>query len=203
MNKLKNIREFPSIINKKHEILFTFFVIVSGLLFGFIAKATDSVSLIGDIGTDLGVWVFIVSIIAAFSSRPLSAIINTPAFLLSMLTSYYVYGQVVLGFFPESYFMGWLIIALLAPIGGIIIWFSHGKGIIANICAAMSTSILLACGYSALYTYHPVLILDLIFAALLLVILPRTWKERAIATGIALIFAIIIVNLQLISYLPW
>ena len=187
MNKLKNIREFPQTANKKYEILFTLSVIVFGLLFGFIAKATDSISLIGDIGTDLGVWVFIVSMIAAFSSRPLSAIINTPAFLLSMLTSYYIYGQVALGFFPKSYFMGWLVMALISPIGGIVVWLSRGKGIIANICAAMPASILLACGYPALYTHQPVLILDLIFAALLLMILPKAWKKRAIATGIALI----------------
>ena len=203
MNKLKNIREFPQTANKKHEILFTLSVIIFGLLFGFIAKATDSISLIGDIGTDLGVWVFIVSMIAAFSNRPLSAIINTPAFLLSMLTSYYIYGQVVLGFFPKSYFMGWLVMALISPIGGIVVWLSRGKGIIANICAAMPASILLACGYPALYTHQPVLILDLIFAALLLVILPKTWKERVIAIGIALILAIVIVQLRLISYLPW
>jgi len=203
MNKLKNIREFPKTANKKREMLFTLLVIVFGLLFGFIAKATDSVSIIGAVGTDLGVWVFIVSMIAAFSSRPLFAIINTPAFLLSMLTSYYIYGQVVLSFFPEPYFMGWLVMALISPIGGIIVWLSRGKGIIANICAAMPASILLACGYPALYTRQPVLILDLIFAALLLMILPKTWKERAIATGIALILAIIIVQLRLISYLPW
>ena len=128
MNKLKNIREFPQTANKKYEILFTLSVIVFGLLFGFIAKATDSISLIGDIGTDLGVWIFIVSMIAAFSSRPLSAIINTPVFLLSMLTSYYLYGQVVLGFFPKSYFMGWLVMALISPIGGIVVWLSRGKG---------------------------------------------------------------------------
>ena len=202
MDKLKNIRQFPKSTNKKYDILFTISVIILGLLLGFIAKATDSISVIGDIGTDLGVWIFIVSMIASFSSRPLFAIINTPAFLISMLLSYYVYGQVFLGFFPKSYFIGWLIIALLSPSGGIAVWLSHGSGIIANICAAIPASILFACGYPAYYTHNPIHILNLLFAVLLLIILPKTWKERAIATGIALIFAMIIVQLQLISYLP-
>ena len=203
MNKLKKIRSVPETTNKKREMLFTLSVIAFGLLFGFIAKATDSVSIIGDIGTDLGVWVFIVSIIAAFSRQSLSAIVNTPVFLLSMLTSYYIYGQVVFGFFPKAYFTGWLVMALISPIGGIVAWLSRGKGIIANICAAMPVSILFACGYTAYYTHNPIHILNLVLAALLLMILPETRKERAIATGIALILAIVIVQLRLISYLPW
>ena len=203
MNKLGKIREIPEVANKKHEILFTLLVIALGLLFGLIAKATDSISIIGDIGTDLGVWVFTVSIIAAFSSRPISAIINTPAFLLAMLTSYYIYGQLILGFFPKSYFLGWLVMALISPTGGVTVWLSRGTGIFANICAAIPASILLACGYPALYTHQPVHFLNLIFAVLLLIILPKSWKEKATSAGISLIFAVIIVKLGLMSYLPW
>ena len=57
---------------------------------GFIAKATDSVSMIGDIGTELGVWVFTATLLAAFSRYPLSAALNTLLFFLAMLCAYYL-----------------------------------------------------------------------------------------------------------------
>ena len=203
MNKLKEIRSWSDKINFKRELPYTLAVIVFGLLFGYIAKAADSISLIGDVGTDLGVWVFIVSMIAAFSSRPLFAMINTPAFLLSMLASYYLYGQMVLGFFPKAYMMGWLVMALISPIGGLIVWFARGEKLVSSICAALPASLLFACGYPAVYTHQPVMILDLLFGAALLLILPKTWKTRAIAAGAAVVLAFVIVRLGLISYLPW
>ena len=55
MNNLKEIRQWPDKINIKREMLYSLAVVAFGLLFGYIAKATDSISLIGDIGTDLGV----------------------------------------------------------------------------------------------------------------------------------------------------
>jgi len=203
MNKLKEIRQWPDKINIKRELLYSLTVVVFGLLFGCVAKATDSISLIGDIGTDLGVWVFIVSIIAAFSSRPRFAMINTPVFLLSMLTSYYLYGQLILGFFPKAYMMGWLVMALISPIGGLIVWFARGEKILSSICTALPASLLFACGYPAVYTHQPVMVLDLLFGAVLLLILPKTWKARAIAAGAAVILAFVMVQLRLISYLPW
>ena len=203
LNKLKEIRQWPDKIDIKRETLYTLAAIVSGLLFGYIAKAMDSISIIGDIGTDLGVWVFVVSMIAAFSSRPLFAMINTPAFLLSMLASYYIYGQVVLGFFPRAYFMGWLIMAFISPIGGLIVWFARGEKLISSVCAALPAALLFACGYPAVYALQPVLVLDLLFGVALLLIFPKTWKGRAIAAGIAVVLGFMIVQLRLISYLPW
>jgi len=203
MDKLGMIRGWPEKANFRRELLFTLAAAAFGLLLGYIAKAADSVSIIGDIGTELGVWVFIVTMIAAFSLRPLFAAINAPAFLLSMLLSYYLYGQLILGFFPKAYFMGWLVIALISPIGGFVVWFSRGKGIIANICAALPVSVLLACGYPAVYTHNPVYIIELVFAVVMLLVLPKTWKGRAVTTGVAAVFAIIIVQSRLISFLPW
>ena len=200
---IKKIRDFPPKINFRFEILFTLSVIILGLLFGYIAKAADSISIIGHIGTDLGVWIFTAALVAAFSRTPVSAVINTPVFFLSMLLSYYAYGQIVLGFFNEAYFTGWLVVALLSPAGGIVAWLSRGKGLISGICAAIPASVLLACGYPAFYTRNPVHILNLLFAVVLLIILTRTWKGRAAAAAAAALFGAVIFQLNLISLLPW
>jgi hypothetical protein len=201
--KIESIRKHSDKVNFKREALVILLTITMGLALGFIAKSADSVSLVGDIGTYLGVWVFAATLIAAFSRSPLLAALNTMVFFLALLTSYYLYGTLVLGFFPRAYFLGWLFIALLSPIGGFIVWFSRGNGWISVICASIPTAILIAEGYPAYYTYKIPLILDLLFALILATALPKTWKQRGFVLLVALALAFVLVNLHVLSFLPW
>lgn len=57
------IRPMPEKIHMKREVLISLFIMLLGLALGYTAKITDSISLFGGIGTDLGIWVFIVSLI--------------------------------------------------------------------------------------------------------------------------------------------
>jgi len=172
---------------------------------GLIAKATDSVSVIGDIGTYLGVWVFTATLIAAFSRSPLFAALNTLMFFLALLTAYYTYGSLVLGFFPKAYFLGWLIVALLSPLGGVAVWFSRGKGCLAIICASIPIAVLFAEGYPVYYYYifKIPLILDLVFALILAFVLPKTWKQKGLALLLAFALSFALVNFHVLSFLPW
>lgn len=202
LKAINAIRPMPEKIFIKREMLISLFVMLLGLVLGYIAKITDSISMFGEIGTDLGIWVFIVSIIVAFSHTPITAAINALLFFLSMLASYYLYGHLVLGFFPRAYFIGWLIVALLSPFGGLIVWFSRGKGWMAAVSAALPISILLAWGYPAFYTYKIPLILDMLYAVVLVVILPKTWRQKAITLVISCVLAFIIVQSRMLSHLP-
>lgn len=104
-------------------------------------------------------------------------------FFLSMLASYYVYGSVVLGFFTRAYFLGWLVISLLSPIAGFVMWFSKGKTVLGAIVTALPTSILFASGYSAFYTQSIVSFLSLILGLILVLWLSRKWNQKIIAFG--------------------
>jgi len=201
--RINDIRQLPEKVNFKHELFYTLSVMILGLLFGLIAKSTDSISVIGEIGTNLGVWIFIGTLIAAYSHTPLLAALNLPVFLLSMLTSYYIYGLFVLGFFPRAYFLGWLVVSLLSPIGSFVIWFSRGKSWPAIISTALPAAVLIAEGYPAYYTFQIPLILDLTFAIILIALLPKTRKQKLFTLIISCIFAFIISKLYLLSYLPW
>lgn len=202
-DRISSIRPLPEKIVLSHRIIFTVFVALLGLILGYVAKATDSSSIIGDIGTNLGVWIFVGTLVVTFSFTPFAAALNLPVFLLSMLAAYYVYGSLVLGFFPEAYFIGWLILSLISPIGGFIIWFSRGKGWPAIISAALPTAILLAEGYPAFYTFQIPFIFDLLFAAILLIMLPKTLKQKITVFIVSCVFAFIIVQFNFLQYLPW
>lgn len=106
--KIRALRAYPQDRRYAVDVGIALGCFVLGAVLGVVAKATDSVSLIGDIGTGLGVWVFVASLLAAYSRYPIAAAVNTLLFFLSMLGAYYLYGFVVLGFFPKAYFLGWL-----------------------------------------------------------------------------------------------
>ncbi|MDR1705267.1 MAG: DUF6518 family protein [Clostridiales bacterium] len=199
---LKIIRPIPE-KSIKRNTLYALFVVLLGFALGYMAKATDSISVAGEIGSDLGIWIFVAALICAFSRTPLMAAVNAPLFFLSVLCAYYLYGQIVLGFFPKDYFMGWLVISLLSPIGGFLSWLSRGNGWKANMCAALPVSILFAWGCPFYYTFQIPLMLDMLYAFILLIVLPRAWREKAIALGIACVLAFIIVQSDLLSYLPF
>lgn len=201
--EINEIRQLPDKLNFKQELFFTLSVMITGTLFGLIAKSTDSFSIIGDIGTNLGVWIFVGTLITVYSHTPLLAALNLPIFLLSMLASYYLYGMFALGFFPKAYFIGWLVVSLLSPIGSFVVWFSRGKRWPAIISAAFPVAVLIAEGYPAYYTYQIPFVLNLVFAVVLLVLLPKTHKQKLFTLITSCIFAFIIAKFHLLSYLPW
>ena len=200
---IHHIRPLPNKFSFKKELIFSVGIVVLGLLLGTLAKMTDSISVIGDIGTELGIWIFLATLIAVYSRYPTTAAVNVLLFFLSMLCAYYVYGQVVLGFYPRAYFIGWLIIALLSPVAGFFVWFSKGSGMVSILIAALPISILFSLGYPVFYIYDITLILTLLFGAVLTVILSETTKQRIILFFISIVFAMIIIHFQLVNYLPF
>lgn len=158
---------------------------------------------IGELTTELGLWVFAAALIAAYSRYPISAAIYVTYFFLSMLCSYYIYGQLVLGFFPKSYFMGWLVLSLLSSFAGFLVWFSKGRGIAAIVAASLPIAALFAWGYPAYYTYKLTLFVTLGFGIVLNAVLPKGKKQMAAVLILSIAFAFLIVKLNLLSYLPF
>lgn len=196
-------RVMPQSASRKMDILYAAGCVLLGLLLGWVAKATDSVSLIGEIGTELGIWVFIATLVAAYSRTPWLAAIHVPLFFLAMLASYYIYGQIMLGFFPMSYFMGWLIVSLLSSVAGFVAWFAKGKGVVGMIACALPVSLLFASGYPAFYTLKPTLFFALGLGVVLLLLLPQNWKQRGGACLFSVVFAFLIDRFYLLGYLPF
>lgn len=199
----REIRKPPDKIPMKQTILLAGGALVSGLSIGVIAKAADSTGVVGNIGDHLGIWVFIAACFAAFSPDKRIAAMTPPLFLLAALATYYLYCNLVLGFFPESYFLGWLAVACLSPIYGIIVWFGHGKGLLAAVAAALPIGLLVAEGYPAYYAHQVPLILDLLFAVALLLILPKGWKQKGCVLLASMAVAVGIVNLRMFALFPW
>ncbi len=200
---LKQPRKIPKKKLYKADIFYSLCIIVLGAGLGYISKRMDSISIIGQITTELGIWVFAAAIVAAYSRKPIYAAANVVLFFLAMLGAYYAYGKIALGFFPKAYFMGWLAASFASGLYGFVVWFSKGKDIIAILASAAVVSILYALGYPAFYTYKITLFITLFFGVILNILLPHTKKQKLIVFVCSIILAVLIAKFHLISYLPF
>lgn len=134
----------------KYSVLFS---AILGIILGFTAKILDSPimpsipSILGLIASHWGIWIFICTLLAAYSNTSKLAAIRVFTFLISMLFSYYIYTVSFLGIFPIKYILFWCIMALLSIVPGYIIWFSRGDSLIANVIIALPISIIALEGY--------------------------------------------------------
>lgn len=102
---VESIRRIPE-INHNRKVMLSLFVVFLGLVLGLVAKVTDSVSVIGEIGTGLGLWVFIVTSISAFSHTPRYGNAECPPVFLVLAFLILLIWTNRIGIFPESVFYG-------------------------------------------------------------------------------------------------
>lgn len=177
------------------------FVLLFGAILGFLAKYTDGTT-IGLIGTYLGFWVFITTLICIYSRTPLAAAMHAFLFLLAMLAIYYIYSMLLFGFLPKYYMFAWGSIALLSPIGGFVVWYAKGMGWFAAVCAALPISLLIVEGYNFYYTFSITSGLDLLFAVILLFFFTKDWSQRKRTVSITIVLSIVLTRIGILYYLP-
>jgi len=127
---MRNVNSSEKIL-KLHTIVLLF---ILGIIAGLVSKYADtvgissdsntvlrlyqdSISIVQQITTDLGIWVFVATIVAVVSRSSKAAAIHVFVFFIGMLLAYYFYSMLLFGFFPTYYFYRWGLIALLSPIG--------------------------------------------------------------------------------------
>jgi len=208
-DKLNQIRtQADVIITQEQKLLHLLVVSVLGILMGFLSKYTDGTNL-GLIGTGIGFWILLTTVIAAWSRSPKVAALNAFIFLGSVLIAYYVYSMLLFGFFPTYYFIAWGTIALFTPIGGYLIWFSRGIGWISALLAAIPISLLLVKGaffFEALtiplYSLTIPTGFNLLSAVLLFIILPKKGLQQLRILPLVIILFILIEHFDISRYLP-
>ncbi len=168
---------------------------------GLLAKYLDGVPLLGLIGTSLGVWVLMATLLAAWSRSPEAAALHVFLFFAAMLSAYYLYSMALFGFFPRYYFLAWGAIALLAPFGAYVVWYARGQGWGAALCAGLPVAVLLAEGYRFYYTLDRAQGLDLLAALGLAAWLGRKSGQWMRILAIGAILGAVIQKLHMLAWL--
>lgn len=199
--KLYQIRKPSERNTMRYHISLAIAVFLFGVLLGWLAKELDNTLVIGEIGTQLGLWIFTVTMISVYSRCAGLAALHTFLFLAAMLTAYYLHTVYINGFFPKHYIIVWTGFALLSPVYGWTVWFAKGEGWAAALCAAVPISLLAAEGYAFFYTFRASLLFDIVAAILLFLLLPKSAKQKLYTLGIAIVLVILFRSINILSLL--
>ena len=107
---------------------------VFGLVLGTVSRILDIFTEnLGEIFSQMAVWILIGVIIAIYSRTKKKAMVNVLLFCIGMLITYYVTAVITKGVYGQSYIIGWTVFALCSPIFAYFTWMTKEPGVLPKI----------------------------------------------------------------------
>ena len=160
----------------------------------------DFLNLIGNLTSRLGLWIFCASLLAGRSRSPGAAAAQVFGFFAGMLAAYYAYTTILFGYFPTVVALRWGAMALVSPLGGVVVWYGAGKGWPAALCAGLPVGLLWAQGISFFGTGSLLLGVACLMAVALWFLLPAGWRQRLLTLPFA---AAVAAFFRMVPVLSW
>lgn len=169
INLLNDIRRPNKKTSFANAFVHTLLIFGVGIFWGVAAKFLDIYTTnIGNVFSQMSVWIFLCSMVAVWSSSSLRAAVNVFVFCIGMLPAYYLTAELTASVYSMTFVYGWLTFAVFSPVLGFCVWFAKGKGLIPKIIIAGVVIVMLAI---AIILFDKVRISDIVFSVLTVVIL--------------------------------
>ncbi len=148
------------------KILNPFGMFVIGLLLGIISRLFDIYfQNLGNIFSQMSVWILFGVVISIYSSSKKQAMLNILPFCIGMLITYYFVAFITKGIYSTSYIIGWTVFALLSPIFAYFTWISKEDGIFSKI---ISVGIVMVSILSSIILFDRLRIYDFIIDGIMI-----------------------------------
>ena len=135
-----------------------------GIWLGVVSKLLDIyTSNLGNIFSQMSVWIFICTVISVWSSTPCRAAVNVFSFCIGMLTAYYITAEVTASVYSIRFLYGWAGLAFVSPSLGFCVWYTKGRRRLSKIIVAGIISVMLTI---AVILFDKIRVADIIFALL-------------------------------------
>lgn len=179
------------------NVIFILFCLVLGMLMGWISK--DYINYgktVSAIIQNLGIWVFVSSLIAYFSQDAVKGAVHNFTYLIGVIAAYYVHHILLGKEVVLSTIIFWLVFALIGALFGFIVHNSRAKEWLGAICASVPVAVLISEGYQVYQTRTISLALDIVFAIVLYILLApgKYQKLMALPFIIVIVFALVYFN---------
>lgn len=175
---------------RNNDIVFILFCLVLGMLMGWVSKDLGGDGAIGAIIKNLGIWVFVSSLISIYTPQASRAAIHVFVYFVGVIGAYYTHYALVGGQVEMKSIFYWLILAVAGALVGFITWHSGAKEWMGAVCASVPISLLLAEGYPIYHSRSISLALDIVCAIVLYVLLAQGKNKKLMAIPFILIFTV-------------
>jgi len=150
----------------KKYILNPISTFIFGLILGIISRLLDIYTTnLGNIFSELAIWILIGVIISIYSESKKKAMLNIFPFCIGMLVTYYFVAIITKGIYSNIFIIGWTIFALCSPILAYFTWMTKEKGIFSKI---ISVGIVLVSAFSSIIFFDRLRIYDFIIDGILI-----------------------------------
>ena len=141
-------------------------MLITGLVLGIIIRLLDIYTTnLGNIFSQIAVWILLGTIISIYSATPKAAMFNIFPFCMGMLLAYYAVAIATNGVYNKIYILGWMVFALFSPLFGYIVWMAKCKGVIAKL---ISIGIIFVSLLSSVILFEHLRIYDFVISGLLI-----------------------------------
>lgn len=184
---------------KKFDTVFILFSLVLGMLMGWVAKDLEGSGVIGAIIANLGLWVFVSSLLSAWSPDGLGAMLHSFVYFVGVILSYYTHYYFLGGGFAPGNLLYRLIFAVIGAVVGFIVWHSWSKEWLGAVCTAVPVSLLIAEAYPIYHSMSWSLAFDIVCAVILYIVLAPGKYQKLMALPFIIIFTFALVYFGVLS----
>ena len=136
------------VIKLKKAILNPIGIFVVGLIAGILSKIFDIyTSLLGNIFSDITVWLLIGIVISIYSDTKKKAMLNVFLFCVGMLIAYYMMAELTNSVYSWGFIYFWAAVACISPFLACIAWMAKGDGTVSKMIAVGITLVCIASGF--------------------------------------------------------
>ncbi|HIT02139.1 MAG TPA: hypothetical protein IAC21_04870 [Candidatus Enterenecus merdae] len=117
-------------------------MLLAGAAVGVLAKWADfsDLQLLGDMFSELPVWILLGLLIARFSGSPGRAAAYAFAFFVAMIPAYYLAAEWMGGVWGMAFVCGWTAVACLSPLAAYTVWYAFGRGWLPNLMSTLAVA---------------------------------------------------------------
>lgn len=177
---------------RKDNIIFILFCLVLGMLMGWLSKDLAGSGAIGAIISNIGIWVFVSSLIAVYSPDGVRAALHVFIYFVGVIGAYYAH-LLVFGLHFAGNILYWLVYAAIGALVGFIVWHAGDKEWIGAACASVPISLLIAEGYPIYHSLSVSLGFDIVCAIVLYLLLAPTKNQKLMALPYIILFTFALV----------
>lgn len=165
------IRRPQKRIPLNRAVIYSMGIMACGLITGVGVKLMDIYTVhLGNIFSQMSVWIFLCSVLAVYSSTPRRAAVNVFLFCAGMLLTYYLTAEGMHSPYSMTFVYGWSVFSLFSPLLAFFTWYAKGKGTVSRLLTAGIVVVLLV---MAVLLFDRIRISDLVFAVLTAAILMK------------------------------
>ena len=154
---------------RKEERLGPAVMFAAGLLLGAAARLFDAYGqTLGEIFSQMAVWILLGTLIARGSATARAAMRNVFLFCVGMLLAYYAAAMIAHGVYGWSFIIGWTGLALVSPVLAYLAWWTKQRGVVPRL---IGVGIVLVSVLSSVVLFDRLRIYDLVIDGLLVYVL--------------------------------